>query len=400
MRVLDRYITREFLKVLIFGIISLILVSTVVDIFERVDDIVEHKPPLSVTLTFFLARIPQVLFMICPISMLLATLLVTGAFSRHSEIIAMLASGVSIYRIIIPLLVLGLVVSLLMFGLNEFIIPTANRLAEESKRIMKGKPDRRKMAKIQVWFRGTREKRIYYLNALIPDPYYEIHGLTVFELNKQFLPVKRLDAQRAVYNFPASQIQEQKKQKTWMSTIVPKAFRDFINLENHEDVPYEIGTWTLFQGTERSLGNSEKKTVINFEEKRDYHLPRSFEEFRRETKDPEDMNYRELREYIHTLTESGYDVSEYTVDLRAKFSYPFVSLVMVIIGFPFALKSPRSGAAMGVGISVFIGITYWVILQLGISLGHAHILPPLLAAWISHIVFACTGFYLILSTRT
>ena len=185
-----------------------------------------------------------------------------------------------------------------------------------------------------------------------------------------------------------------------MSTIVPKTFRHLINSENHEDAPYEIGTWTLFQGTERSLGNSGKKTVINFEEKRDYHIPRSFEEFRRETKDPEDMNYRELREYIRTLTESGYDVSEYIVDLRAKFSYPFVSLVMVIIGFPFALKSPRSGAAMGVGISVFIGITYWVILQLGISLGHAHILPPLLAAWISHIVFACTGFYLILSTKT
>lgn len=400
MKVLDRYMTREFLKVLIFGIISLILVSTVVDIFERVDDIVEHKPPFSVTLTFFLARIPQVLFMICPISMLLATLLVTGAFARHSEIIAMLASGVSIYRIMVPLLVIGLIVSLLMFGLNEFIVPTANRIAEESKRIMKGKPDMRQMAKIQIWFRGTQEKRIYYINALIPDPYYEIHGLTVFELNEQFLPIKRLDAQRAVYNFPPSQTQEHEKQKTWMSTIVPKSFKDFINSENHEDNHYEPGTWTLYQGTERSLGNSEKKTVINFQERQDYQIPRSFEEFRRETKDPEDMNYQELREYIKTLTESGYDVSEYVVDLRAKFSYPFVSLVMVIIGFPFALKSPRSGAAMGVGLSVFIGITYWVILQLGISLGHAHIFPPLIAAWISHIVFACTGFYLILSTRT
>ena len=185
-----------------------------------------------------------------------------------------------------------------------------------------------------------------------------------------------------------------------MQTIVPKAFRHLLNSENHEDAHYELGTWTLFQGTERSLGNSDKKTMINFQERQDYHIPRSFEDFRRETKKPEDMNYQELTVYINKLTAFGYDTSKYIVDLRAKFSYPFVSLVMVIIGFPFALKSPRSGTAMGVGLSVFIGLTYWIVLQLGISLGHGHILPPLVAAWISHMLFACAGLYLILSTRT
>ncbi len=73
---------------------------------------------------------------------------------------------------------------------------------------------------------------------------------------------------------------------------------------------------------------------------------------------------------------------------------------MVIIGFPFALKSPRSGAAFGVGLSVFIGLTYWILLQLGIALGHAQIFPPGLAAWIPNIMFACAGWYFILSTRT
>ncbi|MBD3307971.1 LPS export ABC transporter permease LptG [candidate division KSB3 bacterium] len=373
MKVVDRYIIREFIKAFLFGIIALILVSTVVDIFERVDDIVQHKPPLSVSVTFFLARIPQVLFMIAPISMLLTTLIVMGSFARNSEVIAMLANGISIYRIMVPLLILGFLISVLMLGLNEFIVPTANRVAEECKRIMKGKPDTRKMAKIQIWFRGTRESRIYYINALIPER-REIHGLTIFELNEEFMPVKRLDALRAVY---------------------------------HEPAPHQLqgngiaqGTWTLYQGSERTFYDPKDRTIFSFQERQDYVIPRTFEEFRRETKDPEDMNYRELSIYIDALTASGYDVSKYIVDLRAKFSYPFVSLVMVIIGFPFALKSPRSGAAFGIGISVFIGLTYWVILQLGISLGHAHILPPLLAAWISHVIFACTGFYLILSTRT
>jgi lipopolysaccharide export system permease protein len=399
MKLLDRYIIVEFLKVFLFGIVALILVSTVVDIFERMDDIVENSPQFAVTVTYFLARIPQVIIMIAPISMLLSTLLVTGGFSRHSEIIAMLASGVSIYRIIVPLLVIGLLISLVMFGLNEFIVPMANRLAEESKRIIKGKPDQSSMAKIQFWFRGTQEKRIYYINALVPDR-REIHGFTVFELNDQFLPVKRLDAALAKYHPSASEAEMNGQPPAWMVRVVPRHFQDFLSTEVQYREGIEPGTWTLLDGTERTFGESGSRSVIAFKERSDYVIPHTFSEFRRETKDPEDMNYQELIVYIDKLTASGYDVSKYIVDLRAKFSYPFVSLVMVIIGFPFALKSPRSGTAMGVGLSVFIGLTYWIVLQLGISLGHGQILPPLVAAWISHILFACAGLYLILSTRT
>lgn len=396
MRILDRYITQEFLKVFLFGIVALILVATVVNIFERVDDIVKHKPPLSVTITFFLARIPQDIFMIAPISMLLSTLLVMGAFARNSEVIAMLANGVSIYRMILPLLILGVIISLLMFGLNEFVIPPSNQLKEECKRILKNRPDRRQMAKIRIWFRSAQNNRIYYINALIPER-QEIHGLTVFQLNKQFLPVKRLDALRGVYHRPQSQAQED--EQTWKAWI-PKVFDVFRSSEDQEEEHQAQGTWTLYQGSERSLLPHESRSIITFQERHDYVIPQTFEQFRRDTKDPEDMNYRELKEYIETLIASGSDVSKYIVDLRAKFSYPFVSLVMIIIGFPFALKSPRSGAALGVGLSIFIGLTYWIILQLGISLGHAHILPPTLAAWISHIMFASAGFYLLLSTRT
>ena len=399
MKKLDRYIIREFVKVFLFGIIALILVSTVVDIFEKVDDIVEHKPALTVTISFFLSHMPQVLFMITPISILITTLLVTGSFARNSEIIAMLASGVSIYRILVPLLVIGFIISMLMLGLNEFVVPTTNRIYEESKRILRGKPDKSKMAKIQIWFRGhdpiRQEDRIYYINALIPEK-REIHGLTVFELDENFLPVKRLDALRAVYHeAPSQSPKEQPPKRTW----IPKIFDVFHSSDEQETEERALGTWTLYQGTERSL-QANTGSIITFRERRDYMIPRSFEEFRRDTKDPEDMNYRELGRYIEALTSSGYDVSKYIVDLRAKLSYPFVSLVMIIIGFPFALKSPRSGAAVGVGLSVFIGLAYWIILQLGISLGHAHIFPPMVAAWISHIMFASAGFYLILSART
>ena len=414
MKILDRYIIREFLRMLILGITALILVSTVVAIFERVDTIVEHKPSVSVVIGYFLTRIPQDVFLIAPISMLLTTLIVTGSFARNSEIVAMLAGGVSIYRIMVPILVIGFVVSLAMLGLNEFVVPVSNRMNIEFWRIIRDKPDMSQMAKIQIWFRGRRENsirdenenRIYYINALIParrdtngtllPP--ELQGLTVFELNEQFTPIERLDAARAVYRSPKG-TEEDTPQKTAVITKFASNFRFWGEAEERLRVP---GRWTLYDGSRRNLAldSQGSQKITSFKEVHDYVIPWTFEEFRRDRKSPVDMSYRELKEYIQMLTESGFDVSEYIVDLRAKFSYPFVSFVMVIIGFPFALKSPRSGAAFGVGLSVFIGLTFWILLQLGVSLGHAQILPPTLAAWISHILFASAGFYLILSTRT
>ena len=414
MKILDRYIIREFLRMLVLGVAALVLVATVVAIFERLDTVVEHKPPVSVAIGYFLTRIPQDVFMIAPISMLLTTLLVTGGFARNSEIVAMLAGGVSVYRIMAPILVIGFVISLAMFGLNEFVIPVSNRMNDEFWRIIRDKPDMNQMAKIQIWFRGRRERsihdknenRIYYINALIParrdangklfPP--EIQGLTVFELNEQFTPIGRLDAARAVYNRPKAA----EETVTKKNALLKKLADDLRFWDRGEEKLELSGSWTLHNGSQRSLeiGDQSSQKITLFKEVHDYIIPWTFEEFRRDRKSPVDMSYWELKEYIQMLTESGFDVSEYIVDLRAKFSYPFVSFVMVIIGFPFALKSPRSGAAFGVGLSVFIGLTFWITLQLGISLGHAHILPPTLAAWISHIMFASAGFYLILSTRT
>ncbi|PID56674.1 hypothetical protein CSB45_10600 [candidate division KSB3 bacterium] len=414
MKILDRYIIREFLKMLILGITALILVATVVAIFERVDTIVEHKPSIWVVTGYFLTRIPQDVFMIAPISMLLTTLIITGAFARNSEIVAMMAGGVSVYRIMMPILAIGVVMSLAMFGLNEFVIPISNRVNMELWRIIREKPDMSQMAKTQIWFRGRREhairneheNRIYYINALIParrsadgklhPP--EIQSLTVFELNDQFIPIARLDAARAVYqrskNEADASVQAQ--------STVEKVLGDLAFWKQEETKGQAPGRWSLYNGSQRKLGTDVQSSrgITTFRELHDYVIPWTFEDFRRDRKSPEDMNYRELKEYIQMLTDSGFDVSEYIVDLRAKFSYPFVSFVMVIIGFPFALKSPRNGAAFGVGLSVFIGLTFWILLQLGVSLGHAHILPPTLAVWIAHVLFASAGFYLILSTRT
>jgi len=361
MKILDRYIIREFLKIFSLGLIALICVFTVVDLFERVDDIVKSKPPFGVVITYFLAKIPSILFVTIPISILLSTLLTLGTLSRHSEIISMLANGISIYRISIPLLILGFMVSALVFIFNETVIPWANQQADACKQIIKGKPPASLIPKSGVWFRSPRENRIYNIKLLAPIQ-KELQGLTIYVLDDNFNIKERIDATKA---------------------------------------RYLDGEWILYAGSQRAFNSGVVGgSQTSFAERRKFPIQPTFEEFQRIRKDPEDMTYRELQRYIVELQSTGYDASRYVVDLHGKISFPFVSMVMVIIGFPFALKSPRSGTTVSIGLSIFIGFTYWIILNLGLSLGHAQLLPPLLSAWISHVLFASSGAYMLLSAQT
>jgi lipopolysaccharide export system permease protein len=377
MKIISRYVAREFLKIFSLSLVALICVFTIVDLFDLVDDIVKNhcldgsatiqdgsgKSPCSLqtVVTYFLTKIPWLIFMITPISILLSTLLTLGTFSRNSEIIAMLANGISIYRLLIPLLILGFIASILLFIANETFIPWGNQISDMCRKIIKGRVLDSQMTKSSVWFRSPRENRIYNIKLLDPRR-SELHGVTIYALDENFNIKERIDARVAQY----------------------------VN-----------GQWILHNGSQRTftedvLGRSQ----IGFVERKGFPIQPSFEEFQRIRKDPEEMTYRELERYIAELQSTGYDTSRYIVDLRGKVSFPFVSVVMVIIGFPFALRSPRSGASVSVGLSIFIGFSYWIILNLGLSLGHAQIFPPTLAAWVSHILFAAAGGYLILSTQT
>jgi lipopolysaccharide export system permease protein len=361
MKIIDRYLIREFLKIFFLGLIALICVFTIVDLFDLIDDIIKNQVPLNILLVYFLTKIPWLIFFIMPISILLSTLLTLGAFSRHSEIIALLANGISIYRISLPLLILGLLASLFLFIANETFIPWSNQIADTCRRIIKNRPQDAQMTKSGIWFRSPKENRIYNIKLL--DPHRnELHGVTIYTLDSNFNIKERIDVRVAKY----------------------------------------LGKeWILYNGSQRTFqGGVLGGNQTIFAERRGFPIQPSFEEFQRIRKDPEEMTYRELKNYITELQSTGYDASRYIVDLRGKISFPFVSLVMVIIGIPFALKSPRSGTTVGIGLSIFIGFSYWIILNLGLSLGHAQIFPPLLAAWVSHILFVAAGGYLILSTQT
>ena len=112
------------------------------------------------------------------------------------------------------------------------------------------------------------------------------------------------------------------------------------------------------------------------------------------------MNYKELLEYIEDLKRSGFDVVRLTVALHKKLSFPLVSLIMCMIAIPFSFSTGRQGSLYGIGLSISIGIVYWVTLNFFEQIGGAGKLVPFLAAWAPNLIFGASGIYLLFTIRT
>jgi len=122
--------------------------------------------------------------------------------------------------------------------------------------------------------------------------------------------------------------------------------------------------------------------------------------FKKEVKQSSEMNYQELRHYIHDLQQSGFEVVRLRVQLEKKFAYPAVALIMAVLAIPFSLQAGRRSTVTGVAIAVGIALVYWTISGLFEAMGNISELPPFLAAWSPDLIFALLGGYLILRVPT
>jgi lipopolysaccharide export system permease protein len=153
-----------------------------------------------------------------------------------------------------------------------------------------------------------------------------------------------------------------------------------------------------------SIAKNPNYVVSHYNLGRDYLIMGWYDlavkEFKETIKNPDEMSFAELRNYVARLRQEGFNVTRYVVELYSKTAIPFVNFIMCLIAIPFALRSSRSsGIVMGVGISIIIAFSYWIILSFGISLGKGSVLPPILAAWLANIIFSAAGAVMLISTR-
>ncbi|OGP87563.1 MAG: LPS export ABC transporter permease LptG [Deltaproteobacteria bacterium RBG_16_48_10] len=358
-RTLYRYVLREYLKIFGLSLSSLVFIYAIVVFLQKMTALHRYQAPFYLVFEYLLYKLPEVTFQwTLPYAVLLSILLTLGAFSRHSEITAFKAGGVSLYRITLPLFFIVFLISVANFLGNEYFVPYTyqkSRYIWEVK-IKKEKPSSF-FKNYKIWYRS--DHRIYNIQLL--DPQNRIlKGFTLYQLDDQFRCTQRIDAR---------------------------------------EVKWVNGEWQLYQGALRTFKEDGSFQMTPFKEM-NFALDEKWEFFQKIARESGEMSYTDLRTYIQKIQASGYDATRYLVDLYSKLSLPLLNLIMVLIGIPFALKTSRSGGvALSIGISVMIGFAFGVTYYIFLSVGKTGILPPFLSAWTPTLLFGLAGIFTLMSIR-
>ena len=366
---LDDYVLRNFLGMLLLVLASFVVLFLIFNFFELLSDIVRNRVPMVTVGEYLLNDMPSVLYTMTPLSVLLAMLITLGLFQRWNEITAMKATGISIYRAITPVLVIAAIIAGGLFLLEQWYVPSSIKRSETLRNSIKGRPAQTYQRADRKWIfgqnrhsAGHRETRtIYYYEFYDPDR-DQFARISAFEMTPDsFQITKRVYASRAHW---ADSLQKWVFEKGWARSFSSDIINDF-----H---PFDVSTFT--EVTE----------------------PPGY--FKKEIRQSSEMNYEELQNYIHDLQQSGFDVVRLRVQLQKKLAFPVITLIMAVLAVPFALSAGKRGTLTGVAMALMIGVGYWMIAGLFEALGNVHQLPPMLAAWFPDAIFGLIGGYMLLKT--
>jgi lipopolysaccharide export system permease protein len=352
MKILHKYIVTEFIKILVITTIALIAIFMLVEFIDRIGDMVEKDVPFFEGTAYFIYKLPSIFSMVSPIAVLLSVVLSLGILTRRSEITAIKAGGAGILRVVIPLIICGAILSLGSIFINEIITPIANKRAFNIELKWLNKKPKGMFNQEGLWIKSP--EGIYNIMKLDLKN-NRLNGITLYKTSKDFKATGRIVAKSA----------------TWTN-----------------------GRWLTNETREFVFT---KKGSVEEAHSEQIELPLNMhpDDFSSLEANHENMNFLELKRYISTLKEEGYNTTRYVVDMYGKITFPLVNFLMILIGIPFALREGRRNSiADGVAMSVAIGFSFWVIFEVARSLGHNGVVPPIVAAAFTDVLFLAIGVYL------
>ena len=357
---LHKYWLKEFLK--FFSIIQgMILVLFIfIDYLSKMDRWLNSELSLLGAFGYVLLKVPFMFVQLTPASILLATIIVFGLMNKNNELLAVRSSGISVYFLIKPALLAGVILAALMFFLGETIIPVSMAKANFIKYnvIKKKKNYFSARARKDIWIKS--ENKLIHINFY--DPVQQsVADITITSLRKNFSIESRIDAKKGYF-----------KQGEWL-------FENIIEQTHAENVvDYDVKLY------------DKKKIPLAFK-------PEDLEEV---SKKSEEMSFFELKKYVTKVEEEGYDATTYLVDLNGKIAFPFICIIMVLVGAATGMRSfVKANIPVAIAIGVVISFMYWIMYGFCMSLGYGTILPPIISAWAANLFFLCFGILYLINTE-
>jgi lipopolysaccharide export system permease protein len=351
LRIHDRYLLRQYLKILFISILAFVAIYVTVDVFEEIDNFIDHEAKIRDIVAYYAYSVPFILTYIIPVSLLLGTVFSMGVMSRRNELTALIASGISLVRIAVPVMTTAILVSLGSAYFNDQIVTAAN---QKNKDIMRYKIEGATPPPpgVKENFHYLGANGFVYLARTYNNETQSLYDAVIQQFDGNTLE-RRIDARRA----------------EWSDS-----------------------SWVLVEGIERSFGDGAEQ-VRPFDRIEMPEIVETPEDFGKKEIEQDNMTFGELRDYIRKVRLSGGDVTRYWVDLYFKLSFPFAGSIFVLIGIAFASGKRKPSIATGFGVTLVVAFMYYGVLRVGQTLGHNGVLPPLLAAQLGNIIFLGIGLY-------
>ncbi len=353
-KLIDKYIFKELIDPFLFGLLafSLILSASMV-MFELVRAVVQQGMPIISALKLFVFRPPSVIVYIFPMAMLSAALLALSRLSKDSEIVAFKSSGISLFRLMVPVVIMGLGISILTLFFYEIVVPESNKAAKNI--VLETAANRAPKIEENIFvpeMEGGALKRLFYARRLNGDV---MEGVIVSEFTNGQL-----------------------------GQIINAASAQWIKNENQ---------WLFKKGTIYLLSEEgDYKHLIKFDEQK-MAIKYSPSDLSTGDKSPDDMNIGELKKYIALKEKMGVKVTDYKIQLNFKMSFPFTCLVFALLGAPLGISPRRVSSSVGLGLSIIVIFIYYVLMFVALSLGETELISPVAAAWLPNFITGGIGLY-------
>lgn len=356
---IDMYIIKRMLSMLILIFISLMLVFYIVRIVELIDSVIENNVSFFLVFKYVYFNTPEMISFVLPVSILTSVLLTFSLMSKNNEITAVQVSGISLYRIAIPAILLGILLSVGYFMIQEKITPDANKKAMKTLDTIYKRKSSTELEFNKFWVSGP-DNFIYFYDSLETKK-GRLRNFTAVQFDDDFAMKLRFTSKFAIW--------------TNKDTLI------------------------LREGFTRKFRDNIPEEYTEFQTKR-LNIPGGKGLFLKKISFPQHMNISQLKEYITYLKNNRSDPGRYEAKLYYKYSFPFSSLIMVLIAIPFSFKMGKRGTLFGIGIAVGISMIFWGAFGISSAMGSSGILSPLISAFAPIILFASISVWLFINIKT
>jgi lipopolysaccharide export system permease protein len=355
MKIINRYILNEFLRYLLICLAVLVFIYIVINLFDNLGKYLAKDVKMMDIVIYYLYLIPSYIILLIPVASIMAVFLIFGFMTKHRELIALKTAGLNMNRLFSLILLTGILIAGFIFVFQETIgIWAQARTIDHKRERIEKRQERIVERRRNIFYYGENDW-VYFIKKFDGST-NTMDGIVLWSITKENHVDKRIDAQRATFD----------------------------------------SIWIFEDATVREFTRSEGERVKVYPRLAMPELKEKPGDFLKRIKPLEEMNFWEIYQFVRKQKRAGEDVAKEAVELNYRFSYPIITIIILLIALPLSMVLKKGGVAIGLGFSIVLAFTYWGLIQSCRAYGVAGLISPELAAWFPNLVFGLIGLAMVL----